>query len=447
MSSTNGPVGKRSRRHLLRAAGGSVLALALLTACGEGGTSTTQGDAAGGKPVTLQVWGGGRNAQAVVDKFNATHPRITLEYTDLAGGPEGYTKLVNAIKSGNGPDLFAPEYQNLPDLVSQGYVQDLSAKFTPELKAKFNAQAMELATLGGKNWAVPMDIAPMVYFYRQDVFKKYGLTVPRTWSEFRAAAAKLKKADPEARLATFPIDDPSVVAGLSWQSGGTWFGTEGDTWKVGFADAGTTRTVDFWQDMLDDDLVAGKPYWAPTQAKDEAAGKVVSEIGATWNAAGLSTKLPDQKGKWAVAPLPTFDGKPASGMNGGSTFAVAKGSDHLDQGFEAAVWLTTHKDAWTTRLAEGTASSYPAATDMVAVAEKSYDASYYASDVYPVFREAADSLTPGWAFGPSMTATWKALSDPLGQIDRKGDIAGALREGQDATVRNLKDRGLNVSAG
>ena len=53
---------------------------------------------------------------------------------------------------------------------------------------------MSLATFGGKQYFVPTEMCASVVWYRKDLYEKLGLSVPKTWDELMANAAKAKAA-------------------------------------------------------------------------------------------------------------------------------------------------------------------------------------------------------------------------------------------------------------
>ncbi|MCX5204771.1 sugar ABC transporter substrate-binding protein [Streptomyces sp. NBC_00237] len=425
---------------------GAVTALAVLTACG-GGDGTAAAPGADGKPVDLTFWGWAKGTKEVVDAFNASHTNIRVKFEEIpSGNAGGYAKISNAVKAGNAPDLVSIEYPMLPEFVSQGSVQDIGALLGDDVKKKFLPQAVELTTLGGKNWAVPFDAAPQAFYYRKDLFTKYGVDVPKTWDEFRAAAEKVKKADAKARIGTFFPDDPTTFQAMAWQAGAQWFKAEGDTWKVNTTDAATTKVSAYWQQLLDDDLVRNNASFSPEWTNSLKSGGTVGYLGAAWGAGVLKGTLPEQEGKWAVAPMPTWDGRAASGMLGGSTFAVTKGSKKASASVEFAKWMTTTEAGIKARIASGTSSAFPAATELRPAAKKAFDATYYGGqDIYQVFEEAGTSITPNWAWGPSTGTTNSVIKDQFGRVTGGGTtIADAVKAGHDATVAELKKRGLKV---
>ena len=138
--------------------------------------------------VTLTFWTWVPNMDKVVAIWNKAHPDIQVQVQVQAGGDAELTKLLTAAKAGNPPDLAQVEYQVLPTLVSNNYLADI-AKYDGSLKSDFPAGNWNQVTLGTSAlYGIPQDAAPMALFYRADLFKKYGLTVPTTWAQFAADA-------------------------------------------------------------------------------------------------------------------------------------------------------------------------------------------------------------------------------------------------------------------
>lgn len=426
----------------------TVLGLALLAGCGSSGGSPAQASsAAGGKPVNITFWGWTRGTQQVVDAFNASHKDVHVTFEQIpSGNAGGYAKISNAVKAGNEPDVFNVEYQMLPTFVSQGAVQDLTSRMT-DLKAKYSPQTIALTTLAGKNWAVPLDADAQVFFYRKDLFAKYRIAVPTTWDQFRTAAQQLKAADPATRIGTFFSDDPSTLEAMSWQAGAQWFGTTGDAWKVDLQDSDTHKVSAYWQGLVKDDLVrvqtSFSQEWTASLQKSRTAGYV----GAAWSAGALKSALPDQSGKWAVAPIPSWDGQPASGQLGGSTFVVGKDSKKLDADLEFSAWATSDAAGMQARISSGISSVFPADPALVPVARKGFDTAFYGGqDIFSVFAAGANSIKPGWTWGPSMGVTNTAMKDSFGRLAGGGStIDQALQAGQAATLADLRTRGVRVA--
>ncbi|GAA2785491.1 ABC transporter substrate-binding protein [Streptomyces showdoensis] len=419
-------------------------ALAVLTACG-GGDGDTAAKPSG--PVTLTFWGWAKGSKDVVDAFNASHEDIQVTFEEIPSGTAGgYAKISNAVKAGNAPDLVSIEYSSLPEFVSSGALQDIGGEFTEQDRAKLLPQAVQLTTLGGKSWAVPFDAAPQAFFYRKDLFAKYQVAVPTTWDEFKAAAEKVKKADAKARIATFFPDDPTTFEAMAWQAGAQWFKAENDTWKIDTTDAATTKVAAYWQGLLDADLVHKNASFSPEWTGSLKNGTTIGYLGASWGAGVLKGTLPEQSGKWAVAPMPNWNGTPASGMLGGTSFAVTKDSGKKAAAVEFAEWMSTTEAGVKARIASGTSSAFPAATALRPVAKQVFDASYYGGqDIYALFEQSGASIAPGWSWGPTTGTTNTTIKDQFGKIAKGGPgITDAIKAGHDATVAELTKRGLKV---
>src|SRR5699024_9346613 len=227
-----------------------------------------------------------------------------------------------------------------------------------------------------------------------------------------------------------------------WQAGANWFGTEGDTWQVNMTGEATTKVAEFWQGMIEDGTVRYQQAFSEDWANDLDSGNVVGVIGAVWGVAGLVSRTESSAGDWRVAELPSWDGKPASAIYGGSTFVVTDSSEHAEAAAEFATWLATSPEGLEARGDFGVA--YPANPDLLKVARDSVDTSHFGGqEIYDVFDAAYESIVPGWMWGP-VQGTWQSLSDELGNVPDSSTISDALQASQDATVAEMNELGLSV---
>jgi multiple sugar transport system substrate-binding protein len=433
-------------RHVLAPLACAVLGLGLLTACGGSGSNGTNSAAGNGKPVNITFWGWTRGSQQVVDAFNATHKDVHVTFEQIPSGTAGgYAKLFNAVKAGNEPDVFNVEYPMLPSFVSQGGVQNITSE-VHGLTSHYLPQTIELTTLGGQNWGLPLDADPQVFFYRKDIFTQYHIPVPATWSEFRTAAQQLKAADPVTRIASFFTDDPSTFEAMAWQDGAHWFGTSGDTWKVDLTDGPTQTVTGYWQGMINDDLVHVEPYFGQQWTAELQKGQLAGYLGAAWSAGSLKSALPSQSGDWAAAPIPIWGGKAATGMLGGSVFVVGKDSKNTAADIEFSSWATGTVAGMRARIGSGISSVYPADPALVATAKNGFNTAFFGGqDIFSVFSSDGSAFRPGWTWGPSMDVTNTAITDVFGKLASGATVTQALQQGQSATVSDLKNRGLKVA--
>ncbi|GHB57760.1 sugar ABC transporter substrate-binding protein [Streptomyces cirratus] len=422
----------------------AVSVLLVATACGGGQAASKSGQAAGAArgPVTITYWSSSAGAQQTADAFNKTHPGIQVKFSAVPGGPDGAAKLANAVKGANAPDVATMDYSALPEFASGGNLEDLSGTSGTLVAEKFPAAVQSLVKLGGRTWAVPFDVTPLELFYRKDIFERYGVAVPKTWDEYGAAAEKIHQADPSVRITNMGGGDPAVLAGLSWQAGAKWYGTQGDKWKVAIDDPASRRVAEYWNGLMASGVASKTPLWGEGEAKERSSGQVATVIGAAWTAGTFLVNYPDLKGKWGIAPLPTWNGRAATGMYGGTSYIVPKGSKQTKAAAEFIRWVTTEPEAIRARLSslKSPSSALPANPEMRAEAAKLFDASYFeGQDPYAVAGAAAATIVPGWTWGPAQ------LQVNAAQGAAGPDMVKALSEGQSAAEKAIKDRGLGLA--
>ncbi|HZX08165.1 extracellular solute-binding protein [Kribbella sp.] len=418
-------------------------AAAGLVLAGCGGGSGSQGGSQSG-PAEVTFWGWAAGYQKSVDLWNQTHPDIHVKYEAITnGGAGGYDKMLTAAKAGNAPCLAQIGYETFASFLAAGALQDVSDAVAKD-KSQFPDWVWGNVGVDGKSYGVPVDTAPMATFYRADLFKKAGIAVPTTWDEFAAAAAKVKAADPTARIMNLPTD-PYLYAGFSWQADAPWFGTKGDAWSVSFDTDAGKKVGDYWQGLFDKGLVTSYPAFDATLYSAWSKGKVWAEVGPVWSASLIRDNAAGSAGKWAVAPMPRWSGSDAVGNSGGSATAVMKGCAHPKEATEFALWMSTDNASVSNLIASAAIlpASKPGLTNAALDAPQSY---YGGQPIYKLFRTEAGKVNDGWVWGPIMSTSAKSLGDGLGKIGtKKGTYGDALAKAQQDTVSALKSQGFSVS--
>ncbi len=431
-------------------------ALLLTAACGS--DSDSNGDSTGSsadacKPadgkVTLSFTSWVPGMQETVDLWNKNNPDIQVDYKEVVGGNQGtYQAYSNQIKAGKTPDIGMVEFDNLPSFRLQDGLTNIGGcKPVQDVESKYVDWAISQVSFGedGAVYGIPMDIGPMALYYRKDLFDKAGIEPPATWDDYTAAAQKIKAEG--AKIGDFPTDQPAWFTSLAWQNGASWFSVDDDAWTVSLDDEPTQQVADYWQGLIDDDLVDTIPGLGDPQWKALDSGKEWSIIGAAWTTKLLESAAPKTAGKWAVAPMPQWTaGDNASGNWGGSTAVVFKGSEHPYEAAEFASWAFSNLDALALNNKNG--GQYPATTegqeDLPALTE---GLPYYGDQkVWEVFSQAAAGVDPNFQWGPTMTDTYAALADGIGKaVNGDGTLNDALTSAQDKTVETMKSQSLTVA--
>jgi multiple sugar transport system substrate-binding protein len=421
-----------------------ILAAGLVAACGSDSsskTTTTQ------SKVELSFWTWATNIEQVVDKWNASHPNIHVTVSRQAQGDELVTKVLTAAKAGNPPDLVQAEYQALPTLVSNDVVADLK-KQAGSAKASFADGVWQQVTLGTDSvYAIPQDSGPMMLYYRTDLFKQYGLSVPKTWDEFAAMARLLRTKTKKNFLTTFSSGDPGWFAGLSQQAGASWWGINGDTWKVAINDAATKKVADYWGGLVKDGSIDSQPMYTPQWNKALNDGTLLAWPSAIWGPGVLAGIAAGTKGKWAMAALPQWSaGENRTGNWGGSSTAVAAKSKHIDAAAQFAVWLNTDPTATGLMITQG--GLYPAARDAQSGPALQSPPAFFPDqkDFYTTAKAIADTAA-GVTWGPDVNVAYSAYKDAFGKaITQKSAFGSAVDQMQQSTVTDMQKNGFKVAA-
>jgi multiple sugar transport system substrate-binding protein len=75
-----------------------------------------------------------------------------------------------------------------------------------------------LFTVGSDTFAIPWRIGPMVMHYRKDLYKKYGLAVPKTFAEYQRNAQVITKGEKGAVAGAFFMGEQSFFSLSDWTS-------------------------------------------------------------------------------------------------------------------------------------------------------------------------------------------------------------------------------------
>jgi multiple sugar transport system substrate-binding protein len=150
-------------------------------------------------PVKLEIWGLFDDSDTFANTFETyrkANPNVQdIIYKKLS--PDTYQKeLVEALASGQGPDIFLIQNTWLPSF------QDKISPVTPDIltEQKFRNDFVDVAASDfvdqGKIYAVPLSVDSLGLYYNKDLFNQAGITAPPvTWDDFVDDVRKLTKVD------------------------------------------------------------------------------------------------------------------------------------------------------------------------------------------------------------------------------------------------------------
>ena len=137
---------------------------------------------------------------AIEDAYSALHPNVTFTNIYYNQGTDYFPQLSTALSSGDQPNIMMGNPGLYPDLVTEGFVMDLSDN---EVIKSLNLPSGDLGDVSadGKIYGFPIDFKSWGIFYNKTIFADLGLEVPSTLSELNALQQTLIDAgiDPYVR--------------------------------------------------------------------------------------------------------------------------------------------------------------------------------------------------------------------------------------------------------
>jgi multiple sugar transport system substrate-binding protein len=415
---------------------------------GSAGTGSADSvDAALQQGGTITYWTWTPQAEQQVAAFEKAYPKVKVNLVNAGTGNTHYTKLQNAIKAGSGaPDVAQVEYFALPQFALPGSLVDLNQYGLSSMEKDYTPSTWNAVHVANGLFGLPQDSGPMALFYNKAVFDQYGITVPKTWDEYLAAARKLHNADP-SKYITSDNGDPGFATSMIWQAGGRPFSTDGKTVTINLQDRGTKKWTGVWNQLLKEKLLSQIPGWSDDWYRALGNGTIASLVTGAWMPGVLEQSVKDAAGKWAVAPMPTYDGQPVTAENGGSTQSVLKQSANpaLAAGFVR--WLNHDESSIKIFLDSG---GFPATTaDLQAASFKDSAPAYFSGQkINEVLTAAAGTVAKGWSYLPYELYANSVFADTVGKSYLNGtDIDAGLRDWQKALMDYGNQQGFTVKAG
>jgi multiple sugar transport system substrate-binding protein len=450
-----------SRRVLLSVTGAATVTAAL-AACTSGGTSgggsnsttaVSQADIdkAMQTPTELTFWSWVPDISQEVALFQKKYPAIKVNVVNAGQGAAQYTKLRTALQAGKGaPDAVQIEFEYIPTFTLTSSLLNLGPFGASELKDKFVDWTWgQVSGANGEVWAIPQDTGPMGMLYREDIFAKYGITPPKTWDDFAAAARKLHAADPKIAITNLASNDAGAWHGLLWQAGAKPYVTPDKTHiTLNINDQVSKKVASYWGGLAKDGVIGVEPDFTDAWFASLNNGKYATWLTAAWGPVFLSGSAKSTAGKWRAAPLPQWDASaPVSGNWGGSTTAVTKSTKSPIAAAQFAQFLNTDPDS--AKLFATKQFLYPSTKTLLADPTFTGDAPafYGGQQVNQVFANIGATVSPSFQWPPFLDQVVQAWTETVGKsLADKTDAAAALDALQTRITTYAKGQGFTVQA-
>lgn len=430
-----------------------IAALATLSACGgsdaetESASSPDEGQQGSG-PVELTFQSWVPNIDQAVDAFNSSQDEIEVTLETITAGPDGgYATMQSAVEAGNAADVAQVGYSSIPDFVVNNLAEDIT-EYVGEDADTFVDWQWQTGVLGENVYAVPQASGPLGMYYRQSAFEELGIDAPSTWEEFKAAAEEIRAADGDRYIAAFAFNQAPWMVGLAQQAGAQWFTAEEDAWRVDITGEPTMKMAEYWQELIDEDLVKIQADMSSEWNADIQDGDVLSWISGSWADAILRGTAPDTSGDWAVAPVPQWDsGEQVSATwDGGSASVVLRGTDHPEAAAEFALWLNS--DPESVNILTNVGAGWPAIEDTGEIdtlqeAPEIFEF-YGGQDIWDVFAESDANVDTDWQWPPMVSTLYTSLTDNVqAGLDADRPLTDAFEATQQDMIDAFDERGIS----
>ena len=273
---------------------------------------------------------------------------IHVEVTPLAWGNFN-TKYFASLAAGIPPDVGVTNLGGPFDYASVGGLVDFEGEFGKEgkdLVDEFDPKMLEIFRLNGKTYAVPNDVSTLVLFYRKDVFAKYGLNPPSTWSELNSLISNLEgrghqfffgftnQSQWALSLYTMPFGLRGLTVDAQGKAKIEWLNPR-------YID-GVMEALKLWQ-MHDSPGKDLGPRALGMFGETEPGKSVALMADQPTVASQLHRTKPELDGKWGMVPWPQADGGQPYNIMGGTSYVIFRRSSLKKESFEWVRYLNTLK--------------------------------------------------------------------------------------------------------
>ncbi len=148
--------------------------------------------------ITLTFWDPFNNSDDLQNLFSdyaKVHPNVHIVYTKKDINTYS-NDLIQALASGNGPDLFAINNSWLPQFLDKATAAPASILNFTDYKEAFVDAAINDFTKNQKVYGVPLSVDSLALYYNKDLLGTAGIaTPPKTWNELSKDVQLIKRQD------------------------------------------------------------------------------------------------------------------------------------------------------------------------------------------------------------------------------------------------------------
>ena len=407
----------------------AVIMVVSLAGCGKGDNGNaveSKGKQDGSLSGTIVVWSWDvalKSLQVAAENFKKIHPDVTFQFEDMGTG-QIYDKMLTGLASNTGlPDVVSLEGERVQLYVSKfpkGFV-DLTDVVDTD---KYLPIKVSEVSVNNKIMGFPWDAAPAGMFYRTDLFKEAGIKAEdiKTWDDYIEAGKKMDKIGVKMLPLAVSKNDTLFRLILN-QLDSFYFDKDG---KTILGNDSAVKAMSIIESMYDAGITYDNVNWdgLVTSSKE---GKVATMLNAVWWAGVLQDECDNLSGKWAIMPLPSFEGKDAkTSVNGGSNIVIPSSSQNKAASIEFVKFAMTDMDSIITGFSDfGIYPSYvPSYSDPIFDSEVEY---FGGQKIWRFFADISGDM-PWLNFTENFSEVHSMVVDAQARITLKSAEVGTTME-------------------
>jgi multiple sugar transport system substrate-binding protein len=338
-----------SRRDFLKVGGAGLAGAALLGAAGCGG-----GQQEGGGPIELVFTSAPDDTETagkLVQKFNEQNRgryKVTLREGNADTGQRFDQLRTEMQAGGKNIDVILGDVIWTAQLAANGWISDLSDRFTEDMRADFLPGSVEAIIYEGKAYGMPWFTDTGLLYYRKDLLEESGFDgPPKSWEELHEQALTVKQ-DSGTKFG-FMFQGANYEGGVCngleyiWTHGGEALDPNDPT-RVLIDSPEAVAGLTTERSMIESGVA---PEAVAIYHEDESAGTFLNGdavflrnwpyVYALLSDPAESEVRPEQIG---VSELPSADGQPGNGTVGDQPLYINATSPHQDEAWEFIKFLS-----------------------------------------------------------------------------------------------------------
>lgn len=175
------------------------------------------------------------------------------------------SKILTATSAGTAPDVVNLNPDFAAQLAGRNAWMDLNSRISEPERSQYLPKIWQAGTLDGKAFGLPWYLTTSVTIYNQDLLKKAGVAVPKTYDELAQVAKQVKdKTGKYAFFTTFVPEDSAETLQSFVQMGVPLLDAQG---KAAFNTPAGKAVFQYWTDLYKQGLL---PKEALTQGHRRA---------------------------------------------------------------------------------------------------------------------------------------------------------------------------------